>query len=345
METKAALIVIYNHNFEKNIAKIKAIYGSRFSTILQIMPFYRGDDPDVIGVYEASWQFNGYLAQALPRLLQMRGCSHYLFVGDDFILHPDVNENNVCEKLRVGENGAYIDNLYLLDEKKLDAALWPQYSYNKLLYAYNRTEFRRFIPSLEEARAHCERHGYDWKKGLPGYTLHSSLEPWRMNSKNINKFYKVRFMGGLARLCTAVEVAFRKLFRLKVDMPHIKCKWNRMATSRELTEDFHYPLFHGFADIMLIPADKMEPFAHLCGVLAAARIFVETAVPTAYVFTQDKIVTAKDLPYKSVIIWGDDNRDNLVKEHEGSFAHLMAHWPEDVLYYHPVKLSQWKIDM
>ncbi len=345
MKKKAALIVIYNHNFERNIEKIRKIYGSRFSTILQIMPFYRGDDPDVIGVYEASWQFSGYLAQALPRIRQIQDCSHYVFVGDDFILNPQLNESNICDKLELGDDGSYIHSVRLIHEKELDSSLWPQYSYNKMLWAYNRTEFKNFIPTLEEARAHCTRHGYDWTKGLPGYTLHSGLESARMNSKNIRQFYKIRIMGALAAVCTRVEVALRKLFRCKVDVPAITCKYNQMATSRKLSTEFHYPLFQGFADIMVVPAARMEAFGHLCGVFAAARLFVETAVPTAYVFTQDRIVTARDLPYKSVIIWGDDNRDSLVKEHEGSFAHLMEQWPEDVIYYHPVKLSQWKMDI
>ncbi len=341
---KAALIVIYNHNFERNIEKIKKIYAPRFSTILQIMPFYRGDDPDVIGVYEASWQFNGYLAQALPRILALRGCSHYVFVGDDFILNPELNEENICDRLGLGEQSSYIHSLRLIDEAELDSSLWPQYSYNKMLWAYNRTEFRNFIPSLEEARAHCTRHGFDWTKGLPGYALHSSLEPTRMNSKNINKFYRIRFLGGLARVCAAVEVALRRLLRCKADVPTIRRRYNRMATSRDLSADYHYPLFQGFADIMVIPAGKMAAFGHLCGVFAAARLFVETAVPTAFVFTQEHIVKAADLPYKSEIIWGDNNRDALVKEYGGSFARLMENWPREVLYYHPVKLSQWKLD-
>ncbi len=346
MKTKVALIVIYNHNFERNIEKIKKIYGSRFSTILQIMPFYRGDDPDVVGVYEASWQFNGYLTQALPHILRERDCSHYVFIGDDFILSPELNEWNFCEKMQLGEQDAYIDKMHLIDEESLNGATWPQYSFNKLLWSYNRTEFHRFLPSLEEARECCVRHGYDWKKGLPGYVLNSSLEETvRLNSKNINAFYKVRFLGSLAALCARVEIGFRKLFRCKVDEAAIKCKYNQMATKRKLTTDYHYPLFHGFADIMVIPAEKMEEFAHLCGVFAAARIFVETAVPTAYVLLMEHIKTAGDLPYEREIVWGEKQRDALVKAHDGSFAHLMANWPANVIYYHPVKLSQWKMDI
>ncbi len=344
MKKKAALIVIYNHNFERNIEKIRKIYGGRFSRILQLMPFYRGDDPDVICVYEASWQFNGYITQALPRLLEIQDCSHYVIIGDDFILSPELNEENICDKFGLDENGSYTDALELIDENVMKSAIWPQYSLNKFFWSYNRTEFMNFLPSLEEARAHCTRHGYDWQKGLPGYAIHHCLEKARMNSKNINSFYRVRFMGGLAALCTSVEIGLRKLFRCKVDRAAIACRYNQMATKRKLSTDVHYPLFQGFSDIMIIPADKMEAFAHLCGVFAAARLFVETAVPTAMVFTMDKISSAADLPYENVIAW-DKDRDALVNEHGASLAHLMENWPSNVLYYHPVKLSQWKMDL
>ncbi len=345
MKKKAALIVIYNHNFEKNIEKIKKIYGSRFSSILQIMPFYRGDDPDVVCVYEASWQFQGYLAQALPRILAMKDCSHYVFIGDDFILNPQLNEWNICDKLELDEQGAYLHEIELIDERGLRSALWPQYSFNKFLWNYNRTEFRNFIPSLEEARAHCTRHGYDWKQGLPCYVVHQCLENNRMNSKNISRFYKIRLWGSLAWFFARMEISLRKLFRCKVDEAAIKCKYNKMATKRQLTTDYHYPLFSGFADIMAIPVNKMEEFAHLCGVFAAARVFVESAVPTAYVFVMDSIKSANDLPYKSEVVWGETARNAVVEKHNGSYASLIANWPENVLYYHPVKLSQWKIDI
>ncbi len=345
MKKKAALIVIYNHNYEKNIEKIKRIYGSRFSCLLQLMPFYRGDDPTVIPVYEASWQFQGYLQQALPAIMQQKDCSHYVFVGDDFILNPELNEWNICDKLGLDENCAYVDKMDLVDEDHLENALWPQYSFNKFLCPLNRCEFHRFIPSLEEARACCVRHGYDWKKGVRGYYLHHCMEEKRFNSKGINMYYKLRYRRGMANFFAGLEIGLRKLFGCKVDEDAIRLKHNQKLTKRKLTTEYHYPLFHGFVDIMAIPVHKMEEFAYVCGVFAAGRVFVETAAPTALVLTMDKIRTFNDLNCERVIVWGDDQRDALVTEHQGSFAHLTEHWPAEVIYYHPVKLSQWKMDV
>ena len=44
METKVALLVIYNHRYDKNIVRVKQIYAKRFSYIYHVMPFYDGND-------------------------------------------------------------------------------------------------------------------------------------------------------------------------------------------------------------------------------------------------------------------------------------------------------------
>ncbi len=344
MKRKVALIVIYNHNYEENIPKIRKIYGERFSCILQIMPFYRGDDAGVVGVYEASWQFNGYLAQALSRILQMGDCSHYVVIGDDFILHPELNEWNLCDKLGLDDQSAYVDRVRLINEDELASNQWAQYSYDRFLNSYNRTEFKRFIPTYDEARAHCKRHGFDWEKGLPGYVLHNCLEERQFRFYGLRRICRNRIMSLIAVAFIRVEITMRKIFRCNVDKARVFKKYNSLATDRKLSEDYHYPLFEGLADFMVIPASKMESFAHLCGVFAAARLFVETAIPTAFVFTMDKIRSIRDTSYKPAMMWGDE-RNELVRAHDGRFSHLIENWPLEILYYHPVKLSQWKFDI
>ena len=46
------LIIIYNHRFDQNIEKLNKIYGERFSKIYHLVPFYDGDLPNVIPVFE-----------------------------------------------------------------------------------------------------------------------------------------------------------------------------------------------------------------------------------------------------------------------------------------------------
>lgn len=68
METKVALLVVYNHRYDKNIARMRELYAKRFSHIYHIMPFYDGQKQDVIPVYESSYCFSGYLSQAYTHI-------------------------------------------------------------------------------------------------------------------------------------------------------------------------------------------------------------------------------------------------------------------------------------
>ena len=54
------IVVVFNHRFEENVEKLKEIYKNRFSKVVFLMPFYTGDDRDIISVYESSYQFHGY---------------------------------------------------------------------------------------------------------------------------------------------------------------------------------------------------------------------------------------------------------------------------------------------
>lgn len=83
---EVCLLVIYNHRYDANISKINRIYEGRFSKVYHVMPFYEGDEPNVITVYESSFCFEGYLAQALLQIPEEY--SYYFYVADDIVLNP-----------------------------------------------------------------------------------------------------------------------------------------------------------------------------------------------------------------------------------------------------------------
>ena len=47
---KTGLVIIFNHRYEKNLPKLRKIYGNKFSEIRFLMPFYIGGEKDVISV-------------------------------------------------------------------------------------------------------------------------------------------------------------------------------------------------------------------------------------------------------------------------------------------------------
>ena len=102
------LSFIFNHQFEKNIPKLRKLYDDRFSTIRYLSPFSKSTEPDIIPIFEKSIHFQGYFAQAFRHL--PRNCNYYIFCGDDLILNPSLNEHNIIDSLNCNES-SYIKYL------------------------------------------------------------------------------------------------------------------------------------------------------------------------------------------------------------------------------------------
>lgn len=106
MPSKVCLLIIYNHRYDANIEKLERIYQSRFSDICHIVPFYDGTKKNVIPVYECSFRFEGYVAQALKYI--NNSYEHYFSVADDAILNPAINEKNYREWFDLTDRSAFI---------------------------------------------------------------------------------------------------------------------------------------------------------------------------------------------------------------------------------------------
>ena len=103
--SKICLSFVFNNQFENNIPKLRELYDDRFSTIRYLSPFSRSTEPDIIPIFEKSIHFQGYFAQALRHL--PRNCDYYVFCGDDLILNPSLNEDNLINALNC-DDSAYI---------------------------------------------------------------------------------------------------------------------------------------------------------------------------------------------------------------------------------------------
>ena len=102
------LSIVFNHQFEKNIPKLRRLYDKRFSTIRYLSPFSKSYEPDIIPVSEKSVHFQGYFAQAYRHL--PKNYDYYVFCGDDLILNPCLNEGNLINALNC-DGSAYIKYL------------------------------------------------------------------------------------------------------------------------------------------------------------------------------------------------------------------------------------------
>ena len=156
MKTKIALLVVYNHRFDKNIGRIRDLYAGRFSYVYHIMPFYDGDEPDVIPVFESSYCFSGYISQAYTHL-KNKGFTHYFVVADDMILNPSIDEYTIWEKMGIDYGDSYIDEIVCFQN---GGKRWWRRIIDALDYTPVQlgVELNGILPSKEEAQRRFDLH-------------------------------------------------------------------------------------------------------------------------------------------------------------------------------------------
>lgn len=155
---KVGLIIIFNHKFNQNLEKLRKLYSGRFSYIRFVVPFYTGNDEDVICVYENSFQFQGYIAQAYPQF-KNDDITHYLFVGDDLILNPQIKEDNLDYFLKIEEGDSYFEEFTPLNKTNY----WSYQRFVEAELAFKQTgaTYKNEIPSKDAASRIAEQYGFN----------------------------------------------------------------------------------------------------------------------------------------------------------------------------------------
>ena len=160
---KLCLAIIFNHKFNKNIPILDKIYRNRFNNLYYIVPFnmvqIEGIEPKkIITVYETSYCFQGYIAQAYEKIKSIE-YSHYVFIGDDQILNPSFNENNMLDYLNIKENESYIKEIISYDEIANGSLKDQSNKLYNILSAFRTNvgvSYQNEIPSYYEACKICK---------------------------------------------------------------------------------------------------------------------------------------------------------------------------------------------
>ena len=297
------LVVVFNHRFDQNLPRLRALYRGRFAAVRFLVPFYRGDDPDVVPVFDSSATFQGYFAQA-RRSLEAEGFTHYVFVADDLLLNPAINEGNLHVHLRLQPEGGYTK--YLKPFSSMTSR-WTHF--NRTLRALRFDEFvnaRAELPPREEAVARLAAHGLKCQP-LGWRNLEASPGPWRHRIKE---------------WATA---------------------WS-LIRRRPEGRGLPYPLLMGYADLLVAPASALPEFCHLCGVFAAMDLFVECAAPTALALATPHLTLERDLDQQGLELWSDADRAAFWNRYSARLPELLQNFPARCLYVHPIKLPHWQTD-
>ncbi|RZK36520.1 MAG: hypothetical protein EOO61_10240 [Hymenobacter sp.] len=305
---------------------MEKLYEPRFQHIFFLVPFYTGTNPRVIPVYESSLYFQSYFAQGYKSFYRPE-FTHYLFIGDDLILNPAVNERNYAQLLRLDAKSSYLPDLrplhepapslFLSQDSHPAGANWA-HTFRGITFFENRkgSQAQAELPTYEEALQQFAAHGVRIRP-LAYYNI----------------FGPVTFPGSVQ---DAIETG-KNLWRYYVTWRRFKVPGHAQQLKLE------YPLAYSYSDIAVVSAPAIERFCHLCGVLAAMGLFVEMAVPTALLLSGGPILTdaAAGLRGKALWEWTGDVAA-LEEKYALNLDALLADFAADQLYYHPIKLSRWK---
>lgn len=312
------LVHVFNHRYEPNLEALDKIYGGRFQHRLNLMPFYRGERKDVVRIYEGSQRFQGFLAQAY-RALSERIYTHYIFCADDLILHPRLNEENFARELGLAPDAAYIKSYAGLDA---DPPAWPYVPAFNWIFA---------MPALVNLADNC---GVDYTRELPSYEEAVAL--FKMKGVGPGSIRLGHWRGANQfRSVFLFFFYFYKRLQLRRRLPATEEKPPLLG--------FPYPLAKGYSDLFVLPGQVLERFCHYCGVLAAMGVFVEIAIPTALILCCNQIVQEADTRWRGVAYWHPGEAADFAERHGRDYARLVAGFEDDLLYVHPIKLSQWRL--
>ena len=104
-----------------------------------------------------------------------------------------------------------------------------------------------------------------------------------------------------------------------------------------------YPLAMSYSDFFVVPAAVLPEFGHLCGVFTAMGVFVECAIPTALAFAAESMRLEGSSDWRGKEIFDLDDLAAFERQYDNNLPTLLADFPADTLYIHPIKLSRWQM--
>ena len=289
------------------------------------MPYYKGNDADVCSVFGNSFQFYNYILQAREKIKQLDG-DNILIIGDDLLLNPKFDEFSTAPLL-----GIHSDDMFYLDDF-VDVSLPLCYRgtseahlFSMIPAGIDAGSVNENVPTYEEARQILKSRNlmhYDdlsrvhmfIPKWIPGGGIYANWKVLKGRGWHLLNYLKHRI----------------KKYR------------------------YSYPVVFGYSDIVCIPKKKFDDFCRILEVFSAWNMFVELAIPTALqLLPGTRLATLEDTQYKSGNVWFPQDPehfeamnaviDGLVSSSGGDLGNLLASFPQEYLYLHPVKLSRFDI--
>lgn len=306
MKSSIALLVVFNHRYDKNLPVLRERYKHKFSNVYYLMPFYDGEDEDVIAVYCKSDTFQGYFTQAYQKLKELN-FDYWMVVADDMLLNPKISESNLIEILGISTKDSFVPLL-----EKFDSDLeWP-HARKSLSFTLKNpyVENRSLLPASIETEEKLSLY---------------NVSPQFLSFENIYK--KGNF--------ETEEMALAKFGSRYLN--------DKDSYRNNKPLEAEYPFCFGYSDIFCIGRENLKEFCHYCGVFSASDLFVEIAIPTALIMsTKGSVVQENEIEYRGRSIWGKKNVHAFSSVYGYSMDDLVDNFPDNNLYLHPIKITKWQ---
>lgn len=302
---RVCVCVMMNHPYPANLPLLRRVYAGRFSELLFLVPFERIDAPDVITTYRGSYVHAAYVADALHRLRTV-DCDHFLFVHDDVLLNPQLDETTFDELMPLGPDDGFIARVDPTPPKLGDwewyLSFLPRLLHPKSLVFGTGIEpgnVLRYLPDRETIRNGFLRSGAPFTEQVE-LDLRSADDPTSRARGAERKPSKV-LLDGLAATLDHGTIAQQTVDRVAGEALQAITGALAASTGRDgvsgTTLDLPLPLAGSgfFTDCYVLPRSRLEAFAHHMGVAGAAGLFVEIIVPVLLHALCDRVHTAASL--------------------------------------------------
>lgn len=208
--SKIALLIIYNHRFDRNIPVLNKIYEGRFSHIFHVVPFYDGNEENVIPVYESSYQFSGYISQAYTHL-KGKGFTHYFIVADDMIINPGIDEHNFWGRTGISPDSCYISSLISFQTRMVN---WERTTEALAYNIYGKgAEISNIIPNTKEAVERFKFHNLP-TGNVPFKSVYRNIK----QNKRLNIYEKLQLLKRKGRLTYPLVGGYSDIFLITADV-------------------------------------------------------------------------------------------------------------------------------
>jgi len=291
-QTNICFITVFNHKYEDNIEKLDKIYQEKFSNRYYLMPFYEGHNPFIFSVYESSYFFQGYFSQSLHRFYNEK-YTHYIFIADDLILNPKINQDNICQLLNISSHSAYIKSVFTLHNIE---RYWDHILRGIDAFYNSGGEYQNVLPTYEQAIQRFQRHGIVF-----GDCMMSFQVKWMLSTYGMG--------------------IIKKIFQALLFLRNHQYK----------AETLPYPIVGGYSDFVIVPASSIKKFLHYCGVFAAINLFVEIALPTALLLACENVVFEQN-DFQGIEFWEGEELE-LMKECHSNVKEIFEKYPSNLYFH------------